>query len=185
MVPDAQTIWVQLAFKMASMRAQNVEPKGINSPISNIKTPPKTLKILPNPSPQSLSPSQRNDPGMQRPVEHWKSVALQVGVVQFWFSSELSRQSSSPSQTQVLGIQRWLSQVKSQELGQAGTAGSADGSEAQLFPSALSFSPYGQPHLAEIPISVELSGIGKHNFWQLPFFSWHGCLSTIRWASLE
>ena len=79
----------------------------------------KTI-YLPNPSPQSLSPSHLKEFGMQRPVEHLKSEGEQVGVVQFcWFSSELSRQSSSPSHTHVLGMHLWLSQVKSQEFGQA------------------------------------------------------------------
>ena len=40
-----------------------------------------------------------------------------------------------------MGIQRLLSQVKSQELGQAAAGGSALGSLAQLTPSPCSFSP--------------------------------------------
>jgi hypothetical protein len=47
-------------------------------------------------------------------------------------------------------MQRWLSQVKSQELGQAWTGGSSLGSLAQLRPSGCSFSPYGQPHLKKM-----------------------------------
>ena len=67
------------------------------------------------------------------------------------------------------GMQRWLSQVKSQELGQACTGGSTEGSLTQVFPSDCSFSPYGQPQRAMIPVDdVELSGIGKHSFWQPP-----------------
>lgn len=60
-----------------------------------------------------------NVSGMQRPETHWNSLGWHVGLVQFCSSSELSRQSSSPSQTQFLGMQRWLSHVKSHEFGQA------------------------------------------------------------------
>ena len=135
---------------------------------------------LPKPSPQSLSPSHLNELGIHLPVEHRKSVLEHDGVVQFWFSSELSRQSSSPSQTQVLGMHRWLSHVKSQELGQAWTGGSAEGSDAHVFPSPLSLKPYGQPHFATMPTDVVLSGTGKHNFWQPPFSLWQGWFSVTK-----
>merc|ERR1719507_1080106 len=131
-------------------------------------------------SPQSLSESQRKDCGMQRVELHWNSSFPQVGFVQFCSSSELSRQSSSPSHTQVLGIHRWLSQVKSQELGQAWTGGSTDGSLTQVFPSDCSFSPYGQPQRAVIPVAEEeLSGTGKQSFWQPPLSVWQGWLFAI------
>ena len=55
--------------------------------------------FLPEKSPQSLSVSHLNELGMHLPEVHRKSLSEQVGVVQFWLSSELSRQSSSPSQT--------------------------------------------------------------------------------------
>ena len=46
-------------------------------------------------------------------------------------------------------MQRWLSQVKSQELGQACTGGSSLGSLSQVRLLGCSRSPYGQPHLAK------------------------------------
>ena len=98
-------------------------------------------KLLPEKSPQSLSESHLKDLGMQRPEPHFHSSVPQVGWVQLPSSSLLSRQSSSPSHIQVLGMHRWLSQVKSQALGQAGGGGSELGSPEQVFPSEASFSP--------------------------------------------
>ena len=127
----------------------------------------------PEKSPQSLSESHLNEFGIHRPLAHCHSSGPQEGLVQFWSSSLLSRQSSSPSHIQVLGIHLWLSQVKSQALGQALTGGSVLGSPSHVLPSLPSFSPYGQPHTATVLLPL-LSGTGKHNLLQPPLLMWHG-----------
>uniref|UniRef100_A0A182NW39 Uncharacterized protein n=1 Tax=Anopheles dirus TaxID=7168 RepID=A0A182NW39_9DIPT len=138
-------------------------------------------------SPQSFSWSHRKFSGMQRPDLHWNSFVPHVGFVQFCSSSELSRQSSSPSQIHDFGMQRWLLQVKSQVFGHACTGGSAFGSDRQLRPSSPSRSPYGQPHFTVRPrtppapavSTVSFLGSAKQSFSQPPLFTPHGCVASM------
>lgn len=67
--------------------------------------------------------------------------------MQFCSSSELSKQSSSPSQTQALGMHLKFLQVKSHGFGQACMGGSAAGSAMHVLLSGANLSPYGHPHL--------------------------------------
>lgn len=63
-------------------------------------------------------------------------------LVQFCSSSELSKQSSSPSHTQAFGMQRKFLHVKSHVFGQACTGGSDCGSAVQvLFSGSTKRSP--------------------------------------------
>ena len=109
---------------------------------------------LPEKSPQSSWLSHMKVFGMQSPFAHLNSWSEQAGVVQLDGSSDPSRQSSSPSQTHVLGMQRWLAQVKSHELGHSLSTGSFSGCGAHERPSSCRVSPYGQPHFRSMPVLV-------------------------------